>query len=266
MSSTPTRWSDPVGPFRSDQIHEGDHYELSEGHAIHCMTAGRRHGSAHTLGGAVLASDPAVAQQVGIDVGISWNDGKNLRAPDIVVGMDLQGPGWAKEAPPLAVEYADAGQDEAQLQQKIVELLEFGTRMLWVVRLTGPLRVEVHEPGVAMRIVPGDGELQAPGILQNPVPVRALIDPNVAHEATLRNLLARKGYASLEAVRAEGQHEGREEAVEQTRAAVQAQLTARGWTLTPSLAARIASCSELAMLLRWLTRAVTSDSPEAALD
>ena len=174
MSTRP--WSDPVGPFRADQIHEGSHYELSQGHAIHCMTAGGRHGSAHIAGGAVIDTDPGLKQQAGIDVGIAWNEGKNLRAPDIVAGMDLRAPGWAKEAPPLAVEYADAGQDEGELREKIAELLAFGTRMIWVVRLTGPLRVEVHEPGVAVRVVDGDGELHARGILQNPVPVRALID------------------------------------------------------------------------------------------
>lgn len=255
-----------MGPFRADQIHEGSHYELSQGHAIHCMTAGGRHGSAHVLGSGVLDSDPGVTQQVGVDVGIAWNDGKNLRAPDIVVGMDLHAPGWATQAPPLAVEYADAGQDEVELREKIAELLEFGTRIIWVVRLTGPLRVEVHEPGLPPRIVHGDGELHAPGILQNPVPVRALIDRNAAHEATLRNLLAREGYTSLDAVRSEareaGQQEGRQEGLERAlttaRAALQAQLDARGFTLTPALAARVQDCDDLTLLMRWLTRAVTS--------
>jgi hypothetical protein len=54
---------------------------------------------------------------------------------------------------------------------------------------------------------PGD-ELHAPGILQNPVPVEALFDRNAAHEATLRNLLQRKGYDSLDALREEGRKEG----------------------------------------------------------
>ena len=280
--ATRTRYSEPVGPFRADQIREGDHYELSDGHAIHCMTAGGRHGSSHILGSTVLDTDPAVAQQAGIDVGIAWNQGKNLRAPDIVVGMDLREPGWAREAPPLAVEYADAGQDEAELAQKISELLEFGTRLIWVVRLKGPLRVEVHERGLPPRVVDGDGELLAPGILQNPVPVRALIDRTAAHEAALRNLLARKGYASLDAVREEGREagreegreagreegreEGHEEAVVVARDALLGQLRARGWTLRPELAARVQACGELSTLLRWLTRAVTFDGPDAALD
>lgn len=263
MSTRP--WSDPVGPFRADQIHEGSHYELSQGHAIHCMTAGGRHGSAHIAGGAVIDTDPGLQQQAGIDVGIAWNEGKNLRAPDIVAGMDLRAPGWAKEAPPLAVEYADAGQDEGELREKIAELLAFGTRMLWVVRLTGPLRVEVHEPGVPVRVVDGDGELHAPGILHNPVPVRALIDREAAHEATLRNLLARAGYASLDAVRDEGRADGLEQSLSTLRVALQGQLEARGFSLAPALVERIRGCRDLDILARWLTRVGVSRDAESAL-
>lgn len=271
-----------MGPFRADQIHEGSHYELSQGHAIHCMTAGGRHGSTHLLGGAVITSDPGLTQPAGVDVGIEWNDGKNLRAPDIVAGIDLHAPGWAKQAPPLAVEYADGGQDELELREKITELLEFGTRMIWVVRLTGPRRVEVHEPGQPVRVVHGDGELLAPGILQNPVPVRALFDHDAALDATLRNLLAREGYASLDAVREDGVKQGREEgreagreegkrethrqALDTARAALRGHLDVRGFTLTPLLAARIDTCQDLATIMRWLTRAAVSASPEAALD
>lgn len=258
--SNPTRWSDPVGPFRADQIRDGDHYELSDGHAIHCMTAGGRHARAGVLGGSVLDSDPAV-HSTGVDAGLAFNEDRNLRAPDLVVNVDLEGAGWVREAPPLAVEYAGVGQDRGDLARKIAELLEFGTRVIWVVHLVGPLRVDVHEPGVAVRTVGGDGLLSAPGILQNPVPVRALVDREAAHEATLRNLLARQGYGSLDAVR----EEGREEQLAVVRTRLLAQIEARGWTPAPGLVDRIAGCGEMGRLLGWLTAAVTADSAEAAL-
>jgi hypothetical protein len=53
--------------------------------------------------------------------------------------------------------------------------------------------------------------LEAPGVLANPVPVEALYDPEAAHEVALRNLLQRRGYLDLEAVRQEGRDRGREE-------------------------------------------------------
>src|SRR5438309_491856 len=81
----------------------------------------------------------------------------------------------------------------------------------------GPLRVEVHEPGKKVRIVDADGELRAPGVLQNPVSVRSLVDPDASNEAILRNLLNRKGYPDLEAVRDEGRDEGRNEGRDEGR-------------------------------------------------
>ena len=59
-----------------------------------------------------------------------------------------------------------------------------------------------------MRIAQPGAELQAPGILQNPVAVLALFARHAAHEVTLRNLLQRQGYSSLNAVRDEGATKG----------------------------------------------------------
>jgi hypothetical protein len=154
----------------------------------------------------VLDSDPA-APPAGVDAGVSPVP-TMLRAPDVAVGGLENEPGWATTAPPLCVEYADRGGDEAELQKKIVELLRCGTRFVWVVRMTGPRRVEVYEPGNDVRtILPGDA-LHAPGILRNPVPVEALYDREAAHRQTLKNLLQREGYEDLGAVKAEGRDEG----------------------------------------------------------
>ena len=256
-------WGDSPGPWRADQIHEGEQVELSDGRRIDCMSAGGRHGETHLVGALVLRSDPAV-EHAGIDIGISFNDGKNLRAPDLSVGVDMSAPGWTEKVPPLAVEYADHSQDEVQLGKKIGELLAIGTRMIWVVRLVGPLRVEVHEPGKPVRIVDADGQLTAPGILQNPVPVRALIDGQIALETTLDNLLARKGYRDLEAVRDEGRDEGRQEDRIELRDALLAEIGERGWSLPAPLQARIAA-ADFTTLLRWLRRCTRAGDVEAAL-
>ena len=250
------------GPFRADQIRDGDPYELSDGHAIHCMTAGERHARANLEGGRVLATDPAVAGAAGVDAGFSFNGDRNLRAPDISVGVGTT-PGWMREAPPLAVEYADTGQDEGELQRKIAEMLAAGTRLFWVVRLTGRVRVEVHAPGELVRVVELEGVLTAPGILKNPVPVRALVDARAADAATLRNLLNTHGYESLDEVRAEGEFAGQ---LKGQIVALLGVLQARGLTLSPSLRTRIADCREPARLQRWLVQAVTAGSAEAALD
>ncbi|MCP4698620.1 MAG: Uma2 family endonuclease, partial [Gammaproteobacteria bacterium] len=74
-----------------------------------------------------------------------------------------------------------------------------------------------------MQLLSVTDTLEAPGILRNPVPVRALFDLTEAHRVTLDNLLQRKGYANLEAAllagvdeaKAEGKKEGLKEGKEE---------------------------------------------------
>ncbi len=244
------------GPFRAEHIREGSPYELSNGHPVYCLPSGRRGGHSNLIGGEVLETDPAV-KSAGVDVGFSKDPG-HLRAPDVSVGDFAKEPGWAPGAPPLAVEYADTGQDEAELQKKIVELLGAGTKHIWVVRLTGPRRVEVHEKGRKMRLAKPGEDLTAPGILQNPVPVLALFDRDAAHEATLRNLLQRRGYESVDAIRAESK-------IEERRASVLAVLEARGLAVSEVQRAQILAAQDIDLLALWLTGASLAASTAEAL-
>ena len=244
------------GPFRVEHIREGSRYELRDGHPVYCMPTGGRGGGANLVGGQALGTDPSV-EIAGVDVGFT-PDPTNLRAPDIAVGGFKNEPGFAKGAPPLAVEYADTGQDEAELKAKISELLEAGTKYVWVVRLVGSRRVEIHEKGQKMRLaMPGD-TLLAPGILKNPVRVEALYDREAAHEATLTNLLQRRGYESLDAVRDEGK-------IANARTSVLAVLKARGLSVSEEERAHILASQDPDELARWLTRAATADSTKAVL-
>jgi hypothetical protein len=257
----------PRHPVTADQLRPGDPYELSEGRLVECLPTGRRGARSNLVGGAVLESDPSV-EAAAVDLGVSPRPNM-LRAPDLAVGPIPDEPGWATTAPPLAVEYADTGQDEAELQWKIEELLSAGTRWLWVVRLTGERRVEVYEaaPGATGRTAPArstpvkararkpplpparvahPGEvLLAPGILKNPVPVEALYDRDAAHEATLRNLLQRKGYASLDAVREEGLLQGHRHGL---RTGVRDLCEVLGVTLSPEREAALDAMAESELL------------------
>jgi len=195
------------GPFRADQLQDGDRYELTDGHPRYCAPARADHAGPNATGAAIVDSDPDV-QWTGVDAGFSPDPG-TLRAPDVSVASppaDGQG-GWLPDAPLLALEYAGRGQNESDLRSKIAELLGHGTRLVWVVRLVGPRRVEVHAPGQPMQTLGVGEELKAPGILRNPVPVAALFDRAAAQEIVLRNLLQRRGYADLDALREEGRTE-----------------------------------------------------------
>jgi hypothetical protein len=238
------------GPFSAGQLSPGSDYELSNGHAIHCLPTGGRGGGATLDGGTALASDPDV-EEAGIDVGYAPEE-DTLRAPDVSVGNVPDKPGWVRGVPPLAVEYADAGQDEESLQAKIADLLGRGTKYLWVARLVGPRRVEVYEPGKAPRLVGQDQELTAPGILRNPVPVLALFDRRAAFKVTLRNLLQREGYESVDAVRDEGRLLERAESILEI-------LAARGIAVDDATLAAIRGCKDMETLKRWRARAAVAN-------
>ncbi len=248
-----------TGPFRAFQIRSGDPYELSQGHPIQCAPTGADGTGPNGLGFAVLDSDPSV-RTAGVDTGIQLSD-DTLRAPDIAVNFERGEGTWATSAP-LVVEYAGRGQDEADLKVKIGELLAGGTRWIWVVRLVGLPRVEIHEAGSPVRTLGLNDTLTAPGVLSLPVPVRALFERGAAHEATLRNLLSAKGYANLEAVLERGLARGLEKGLEDLRAALRGAIEARGWTPASSHADRIATCRDAAMLTRWITLVVATPSLE----
>ena len=244
------RWHGGRGPFRADQVRSGDPYELSQGHPIVCAPTGQDGAGPNSLGAAVLGSDPAVTRS-GVDLGIALAP-DTLRAPDVAVNFTLGEGTWATGAP-LVVEYAGSGQDEADLREKIEEFHAAGTPLVWVVRLLGVRRVEVHEKGKPVLVVGADGTLTAPGVLALPVPVRALYDRDAAHQTTLRNLLSREGYESLDAVRKEAD-------VASRRAVLLMLLDAAGVALTDDDRARVARCDDGAALDGWIRRARTAAS------
>jgi hypothetical protein len=254
---------DGPGPIKAADLHPGSRYELHDGHPIYCAPTGGD-GARTTIAGAeVLDTDPAVTE-AGIDAGYSPSPG-TLRAPDVSVGNVPDKMGWIQGVPPLALEYAGVGQDEAKLQLKVTDLLDAGTRFVWVVRLVGPRRVEVYEKGKPVRTLGPGEELAAPGILQNTFPVEAFYDRGTAHRLTLRNLLQRLGYSSLDEVRDEGRDEGRNEGRNEGRdegraAALLTVLAARGIAVPEAERARIMACRETPVLEEWLRRAVSASS------
>ena len=264
------------GPFRADQLASGTPYELSRGHSILCAPTGARGAGSQLAGGYVIASDPAVAV-AGVDLGFSPEPG-TLRAPDVAVYGDpseLHKAGWAKTAPPLAVEYADRGGDEAELMERIRDLLQHGTRYVWVVRLQGPRRVEVYEPDRPMRVVTAEEALTAEGVLTNPVTVDALYDPDHAEAAIFRNLLNRRGVESLEALREAGRAEGKAEGKAEgesngevkgerrgRQSSIRLVLESRGLALTPAQDALI-EAADLTTLTELLRGAAVVPSTDA---
>lgn len=201
MASTTPHEVKDYGAYTADQLRSGDPYELSRGRRVLCNPTGGDGTGPNGRGFMALDTDPKVTQ-AGVDAGFEFSP-FTMRAPDIAVGDFAEKPGWIRDVPPLAVEYASIGQSETALREKIDDFVRAGVRYLWIVRLTGPRRVEVYENGqLARTALPGE-TLTAPDVLQNPVPVEALYDRAVAHKVAFHNLLQREGYRDLDDVRAE---------------------------------------------------------------
>ncbi len=235
----------PPGGYTVDDLREGDRFELTDGELIECHPAGGRHAGKVSKAAQVLGAD-AARHATAADVGHALGP-RTLRAPDVSVGgFDPDCPGWAQGPPLLAVEYADIGQDEEDLQKKIMELLGAGTRYVWVVRLVGMPRVEVYQNPVPKKKTYGlDEVLTAPGVLKNPLPVTALFDEQLADKLTLRSLLDRYGEAEHIALHAKA-------------SLLLLQIEAKKIALTPEQHSRIRLCQDDAQLGRWATALLTA--------
>ena len=256
--------------FRAEQLRSGDPYELSNGHTVLCMPTGGRGSLATGAGYKALADDPDV-EDVGIDTGFSPVS-DTMRAPDLSIGKITDAPGWVQGIPELAVEYADTGQDEDELDTKIEDLLAAGTKYIWVVRLNGPRRVEIYEPGQAMcKALPGQ-ELDAPGVISRPIPVEAMYDLDVAGDVNFQHVLRRlTGHENLDAVRGESKAEGKAEGKVEGKAegkaeSILAVFEARGIEMSEDERDRILSCRDLPTLEDWLRRSLSVTSAAEILD
>jgi hypothetical protein len=212
-------------------------------------------------------------EEAGIDTGYAPRP-TALYAPDVSVGNVPDRPGWVPGVPLLALEYASTGQDEDALATKIADLLDSGTRVVWVARLSPQRFVEVHVPGEAPKVVDYDGELSAPGILKNTIAVRALFEREVADAQTLKNLLQRRGYESFEAVVAEGRKagidEGRKAGIDEgreagLREALAVLLVKRFGALDAVVVARL-DAADATALRCWAQRVLDATSIETVFD
>jgi hypothetical protein len=204
-----------------------------------------------------------MVDELGVDVGHELSE-DTVRAPDVSVGgVPADRPGWAKGAPRLAIEYADEGTDENDLREKIREYFDAGAKYVWVVRLVGPRRVHVYtspESSTEHRV---GSVLEAPGVLQEKIPVAALWDRRVALEVSLRNLLLRAGYQSLEHVREEGIEKGIEKGREEGRETEQIRLLT---TLFETKLRRALHANERAQLLAEIRAGHADELTRLALD
>jgi hypothetical protein len=93
--------------------------------------------------------------------------------------------------------------------------------------------------------------------------VVAWVETAAADSATLRNLLDKYGYASVEEIEQTKFEEGRAAGVAES---ILEMFDERGLAVSEEQAAKIRGCRDLKILRRWLRRAATAESVAAAID
>lgn len=256
----------PLAPVHAYQLRAPSPFELSRGAPVACAPTTLRHAEAVQAGALVLGTDPDAVHPM-LSAGFT-PDPSILRAPDIAVGRYVGGSGWIQGAPELAVRYVETDQDPEDLARFVFELLTAGTRWVWVVRLGGPARVDVHSFAVMKQSYFSGERIPAPGVLRNPVLVDALYLRELAMDAAAVNLAQRRGFSDPEAMHAEGcklgerrgKRAGRREGL---REAIQLAAQARGWTLSEAQQAALRWCDDREKLEDWLAALVRAEAPDA---
>jgi Uma2 family endonuclease len=145
--------------------------ELDEGELITMPPAGWDHGAYGINIGALLHSfvrKHKLGRVLSADTGFRLNDG-TVRAPDVAFVRRerieaLQGKGFAKGTPDLAVEIFSPSDSVPQLMRKVKQYFAAGTHTVWIVY---PEQKEIHvlEASGADRILGVNDVIEAPELL-----------------------------------------------------------------------------------------------------
>jgi len=163
---------------RMPELPTGERYELAEGELIVMPPPGAFHGRfASRLDSRLRPFVEAhVLGEVFVETGyLLRRDPDTVRAPDVsfvsaarIPAGGLQEEGFFPGSPDLAVEIVSPGDLDAEVEGKVDDYLEYGTRLVWVVRPKQRTVTVYHPDGTARRLGLGDtleGEDVLPGFI-----------------------------------------------------------------------------------------------------
>jgi Uma2 family endonuclease len=155
---------------------DGHHYEIINGELIDMGNSGALHGYVCSLLLAALMSY-ILPKKLGVildsSTAFKMKNG-NKRSPDIsffakerLQGMTELPPGFLEGAPDLAIEVLSPGNTTEEIEEKIAEYFENGTRLVWVINPSQKYVLVYrcgHEPDRLLKSVDSlDGEEVIPG-------------------------------------------------------------------------------------------------------
>lgn len=125
------------------------------GHALDAWAEGHGKAEVTVESGYILSERPAT-----------------VRGPDVAVVAVVMDPtpvgdepgGWTRGAPDVAVEVLSPSDTSSAIQQKTLDYLEAGARLVWIVD-PGALTVTVYRPDGSASLLRGDGVLSGGDVL-----------------------------------------------------------------------------------------------------
>jgi Uma2 family endonuclease len=164
---------------------DGWRLELVRGHVVREPPAGFEHGGiAAWIAGEIhrFLREQPLGRVVTADAGfVLYDEPPTVRAPDVAFvrrdRLDFDTSRFAPLAPDLAVEVVSPSNTMSEIQEKVLDYLDAGTRMIWVVD-PGPRIVTVYRSRDEIRILTGAEELDGGDVLPGfRVPVVELFTP-----------------------------------------------------------------------------------------
>src|SRR5688572_30037972 len=146
--------------------------ELVRGQVVREPPAGFKHGGIAARIAGLLDSfvrEHALGQVVTGDPGfVLFDEPPTVRAPDVAfvheARLTFDPDRFAPIAPDLAVEIASPSNTMSQIHEKVLDYLDAGTRLVWVVD-PRPKTVVVYRSRDAIRLIPPDGEIDGGEVL-----------------------------------------------------------------------------------------------------
>lgn len=161
---------------------DGRRYELVKGELVEMTPVGPRHGAIARRLGAKLGefTDAHRLGETMVETGFCLEcQPDTVRAPDVsFLSTERMPPedheGYVPGAPDLAVEIVSPGDRDTDIQDKVMDYLAHGTRLVWVVR-PRQRTVTIYRPDGTVRVLRETETLEGEGVMPGfSLPLREL--------------------------------------------------------------------------------------------
>jgi hypothetical protein len=260
MVSIDARYADPELPAVDDRLVAPDcGFEILDGALVDVAPADQLHATRHSKLSALVEAHAGLAFDVAVDM-LTRTSRTSDVAPDVSVFPIARDPvTGGRQLEQLAFEIVST-ESLGHAGDKAARLVVRGVRRVFAIDVERARALEWSRELGTWSMLDPSGQLEDPA-LAAPLPIEAMVHAAKADDAIARALVIKRNPV-IEAVRAEGQAEGKREGLAEGKLhgraeALLAILIARGVAINPGDRAQILGERDPGRLDRWLARAAS---------